>query len=335
MAKKVLVTGGTGFLAGWTIRKLLEKGYDVRTTVRSINKSVNVINMLRAEGVETSKLTFAAADLTKAEGWDAAMEDIDYVLHVASPLGGDNHEDPSLIPVAKSGVEYVLNAAIKAGVEKVVMTSSQAACFPDRNNHNPALNEEFWTDLDNKFCTQYMKSKIIAEQTAWKIMEAQENTKLVTILPSAILGPYMAGKRSSTDQIFEMILKGMPSPNVVYSIVDVRDLADLHIKAMESSNADGKRVLAVSEEMTMPEIAKFMKSELGDEGKKIKTITIPDGMVGFMARFSAPMKVLNSMIGFNYHISNRRAVEELGWQPRSAKETVMDATDFMLKNHIV
>ncbi|MDD6221722.1 MAG: NAD-dependent epimerase/dehydratase family protein [Lachnospiraceae bacterium] len=115
----VLVTGGTGFLAGWTIRRLLEKGYTVRTTVRSMAKSEKVTTMLAHENVDTSRLSFAVADLTSAKGWDEAMKGIDYVLHVASPLGGNNHEDPTLIPTAKSGVENVIGAAIRAGVKKL------------------------------------------------------------------------------------------------------------------------------------------------------------------------------------------------------------------------
>ncbi len=333
--ENILVTGGTGFLAGWIIRKLLEKGYNVRTTIRSDKGFEKITSMLLAEGVDCTNLSYCIADLTSADGWDEAMKGVDKVLHVASPLGGDNHEDPTLIPIAKAGVENVISAAIRANVKKVVMTSSQAACFPDRSNHNPALDEDFWTSLDNKFCTNYMKSKIIAEKTAWELVGKQDITKLVTILPSAILGPNMAGRRSSTDQIFEMILKGMPSPNVVYSVVDVRDLAELHILAMETRNVDGKRVLAVSEEMTMPEMAKYMKQELGEKGSEIKTFVIPDFVIGFMAKFNAPMKVLNSMIGFDYHISNRRAVEELGWTPRPAKETVRDTTEYMIENQLV
>lgn len=97
----VLVTGGTGFLAGWTIRKLLEKNYVVQTTVRSLEKSEKVITMLNNEGVDTTNLSFKVADLTKPDGWSNAMENMDYVIHTASPLGGDNHENPELIPIAK------------------------------------------------------------------------------------------------------------------------------------------------------------------------------------------------------------------------------------------
>lgn len=294
--------------------------------------------MLKSEGVDTTNLSFAVADLTKADGWDEAMGNIDYVLHVASPLGGDNHEDPRLIPIAKSGVENVLNAAVKAGIKKVVMTSSAAACFPEKSNVNPALDKKFWTDINNinnKYNTNYMRSKLVAEQTAWNIIGKQTTTKLTTILPSAILGPYMDGKRSSTDQIFEMILKGTPSPNVVYGVVDVRDLAELHILAMESDKADGERFLGVSEEMTMPEMAKYLKKELGNNGDKISTIVIPDFLIGIMAKFSAPMKVLNSMVGFKYHHSNKKALIVLNWKPRSAEKTVLDSAKFLIDNQII
>jgi nucleoside-diphosphate-sugar epimerase len=331
----VLVTGGTGYLAGWTIRKLLEKGYAVKATVRSEKKGDSVTEMLKHEGIDTKNLSYAVADLTKADGWNEAMEGVDYVLHVASPLGGNNHEDPTLIPIAKSGVEYAINAAIKAGIKKVVMTSSEAACYPDKKNTNPALDETFWTDRDNKEITNYMLSKLIAEQTAWELIHRQKQTKLATILPGAILGPYMNGKRGSTDQIFEMLLKGTPSPNVIYPVVDVRDLADLHILAMESSKADGQRFIAEAEEMTMPEMAKLLKNDLGSNGKKVSAMVIPNFVIGIGARFDTQMKVLNTMVGVKYHHTNKKALNLLDWKPRSARETVLDSANYLIKNKIV
>ncbi|MEE8837173.1 MAG: NAD-dependent epimerase/dehydratase family protein [Eubacteriales bacterium] len=331
--KKVLVTGGTGFLAGWTIRELLEKGYAVRTTVRSMKKSENVTSMLEKEGVDTSRLSFAVADLTNPDGWDDAMKDVDFVLHVASPLGGNNHEDPTLIPTAKSGVENVLGAAIRTGVKKVVMTSSEAANYPDKKDPNPAVNEDFWTDMNNKWITNYQRPKIIAERTAWEIIEKQNQTNLATILPGAILGPNMAGKRSSTDQIFEMLLKRTPSPNVIYPVGDVRDLAELHILAMENDAADGQRFIAESEEMTMPEMARILKAAYPD--RKLSTIVIPDFVISVMAKFQVPMKVLNTMVGLKYHRDSTKARKLLGWNPRPAKETVLDTAQYLIDNRIV
>lgn len=330
--EKVLVTGGTGFLAGWTIRKLLEQGYEVRTTVRSEKKKDAVKSMLESENVGTERLEFALADLTKSDGWKEAMRGIDYVLHVASPLGGKNHEDPSLIPTAKSGVENVFREAICAGVKKIVMTSSEAANYPDKKDTRSEINEDFWTDAGNKWITNYMRSKIAAERTAWKMIEKQTATKLVTILPGAILGPFMGGKRSSTDQIFEMILKGTPSPNVIYPVGDVRDLAELHILAMKSGKADGQRFIAESEEMTMPEMARILKEAF--PGRKVSTAVIPDFVISLMAKFNVQMKVLNTMTGLKYHRDSSKARSLLGWKPRPARETVLDAAEYLVKSGI-
>lgn len=329
----ILVTGGTGFLAGWSIRKLLEQGYRVRTTVRSEDKVPNVTSMLECEDISTKNLSFAFVDLTKTDGWDKAMNGIDKVLHIASPLGGNNHENPELIPIAESGVKNVLNAAIKTGVSKVVMTSSQAAYYPDKSCTNPAVNETFWTDTNNKWITNYMRSKLFAEKTAWEIFQKQNTTQLTTILPGAIFGPYMAGKRSSTDIIFEMMLKGTPIPNVIYPVVDVRDLADLHILAMESPASNGERFIAQSEEITMPEIAMLLKSSYPN--KKISTMLIPNFVINAMAKFQSPMKVLNTMIGLKYHNDTSKAKHVLNWKPRSAKKTVLDTAEYLIKNNIV
>lgn len=331
--KKILVTGGTGFLAGWVIRRLLEQGCSVRTTVRSEQKFSKIVDMLQAAHVDTSKLSYVVTDLTAPNGWDQAMKDVTYVLHLASPLGGNNQDDPHLINVAKEGVTYVIEAAIKAQVDKIVMTSSEAANYPEKSNGNQKLNESYWTDLNNKLLTNYMRSKVVAEQTAWELINKQTHTKLVTILPGAILGPNMSGRHGSTDQIFEMILKGMPSPHVIYPVVDVRDLADLHIKAMQNSQADGKRFIAESEEMTMPQMASLIKQHY--PSYKVSTLTIPNWFVGIAANFNSAMKTLNTMIGLKYHRDNSRARTILKWHPRPASQTVLDSVNYLIQNQLI
>ncbi|MDY5629302.1 NAD-dependent epimerase/dehydratase family protein [Limosilactobacillus coleohominis] len=331
--KKILVTGGTGFLAGWVIRQLLQQGYSVRTTVRSAKKFPKIVKMLDAENVDSSNLSYVVADLTSSNGWAEAMSGITDVLHLASPLGGNDQDNPKLITVAKEGVTHVINAAIGAHVNKIVMTSSEAANYPQKNDHNQQLNESLWTDLNNKDLTNYMRSKTVAENTAWKLIRKQSHTKLVTLLPGAIMGPSMAGKRSSTDQIFEMILKGMPSPNVIYPVVDVRDLADLHIKAMNNQIADNKRLIAESEEMTMPEMARFMKQHF--PGFKVRTITIPNWLVASLSHFSSQMKTLNTMIGLKYHRDHSQARKLLNWNPRPAKDTVLDSVNYLIQNKLI
>lgn len=331
--KTILVTGGTGFLAGWVIRYLLEDGYAVRAAVRAMKKSGKVVDMLQAESVPTERLSFAVADLGSPDGWAEAVRGVNAVIHTASPLGGDNMDDPSLIPVAVEGVEHVIGAAVAAGIPKVVMTSSEAANYPDKKDSNPAVNEDFWTDEHNRWATKYQISKLKAEQRAWEIVDAQEKTQLATILPSAILGPNMGGRASSTDQIFTSLLTGSPSPNVIYPVADVRDLARLHILAMESPKANGKRFIAESEEMTMPEMARILKEAYPDY--KVSTTVVPDFLIGLMAHFQPAMKVLNTMIGLRYHRDASRARKLLGWNPRPAKQTVLDAAAYLVKNGLV
>ena len=298
-----------------------------------MKKSENVITMLNNEGVDTTNLSFEEADLTKSEGWSNAMENMDYVIHTASPLGGNNHENPELIPIAKKGVENVLSSAIDEGVEKIVMTSSEAACYPDKSNADPKINESYWMDFNNKDITNYQRSKLIAEKTAWDIIGKQSQSNLVTILPGAIFGPYMDKKRSSTDQVFEMLMKGTSSPNVLYPVGDVRDLAELHILAMENVAANEQRFIAESEEITMPQMVKLLKQQFPDY--KVTTRVIPDFIIRVMARFQAPMKVLNTMIGLKYHRDNTKAKKVLGWNPRSAEETVIDTVNYMIESNII
>lgn len=326
--KKILVTGGTGFLAGWVIRKLLTAHYQVRTTVRSDQKFQRIVNMLQQEGIDTTQLSYVVADLTSSKNWDKAMEGITDVLHLASPLGGNNQDDPQLISVAKNGVVNVISAAIRSKVDKIVMTSSEATNYPDKNTRG-IIDEHYWTDLNNPIITNYMRSKTVAEQTTWQMIHQQNHTKLVTILPGAIFGPGMAGRTTSTHQIFEMIIKGTPSPKVVYPVVDVRDLADLHILAMNNSQTDGKRLIAESEEMTMPQMAAFIKQHYPNA--KVSNATIPNWFVNLMAHFSSTMKVLNTMTGLKYHRDSSLARKLLNWQPRSAQQTVLDSVNYLMK----
>lgn len=330
---RILVTGGTGFLAGWIIRQALEQGYEVRTTIRNAQKAETIREMFHQEGVDTQQLTFAVADLTNPDGWDQAMDGVDYLIHAASPLSGHRHSDPELINIAKEGVSNVLRAAIRAKVKKVVMTSSEAANYPDKKDSRPNIDETFWTDLDNRWLTNYQKSKIIAEQTAWQLINQQSFTKLTTILPGAIIGPFMAGRRSSTDQIFEMIFKNSPCPKAIYPIVDVRDLAQLHLLAMENPQADNQRFIAETKEITMPEIAQFLKVKYPK--RKIKSITIPNFLVSFLATFQDQMKIINTMVGLHYHRDHTKAINLLHWAPRPLETTLLDTANYLIDYQII
>ncbi len=326
----VLVTGGTGFLAGWIIRALLEQNHTVRTTVRTAAKATVITDMLVAENIDVTKLSHAVADLGASSGWANAMAGVDYVLHTASPLGGEDHNDPSLIQTAKDGALNVMNAAIAAGVKRVVMTSSAAAVFPGRADTRQDIDETYWTNLADPLVTNYMRSKVVAEQAAWEAVGSQSQTKLVTILPGAIFGPFMNRRSSSTDLLFTSLLRGAPSPKATYHAVDVRDLADLHVLAMTHPEAEGHRFLAQPGEITMPQMARLLKEYLGERGRRISTMTIPDVVIKAGARFNSSLAVMNTLIGMKHRHDSTKAHRVLGWEPRPIDQTIIDTVEYII-----
>jgi dihydroflavonol-4-reductase len=271
MAETVLVTGGTGYIALWCIAGLLNGGYQVRTTVRSLTKEAAVRGALAASVTgNTDGLTFVAADLTDDRGWDTAMQGCDYVLHVASPLGGGASGDrDALIAPARDGTLRVLRAATKARVRRVVMTSAAAAARTPMSS-NAVSDETVWADPDDIRFDAYRRSKIIAERAAWEFM-ADSPTEFTTILPGAVFGPTLMRSDGGSVRVIGGLLQGRPPglPRLGFWIVDVRDLADLHLRAMTEPGAAGQRFIAANEFMWMADVAKALRSGLGERAQKV------------------------------------------------------------------
>lgn len=332
--KTVLVTGGTGFVASWCIIRLLEKGYSVHTTIRNLSKEQRVRKTISDNVDCGGRLSFYPADLTSDDGWDTAVQGCDYVLHVASPLGNDNPKDPdALIIPAREGTLRVLRAATKAGVRRVVMTSSCAAVTPAKADINQNIDETFWSNPDNKELNAYRKSKILAEMAAWQYMkESGGLTTLTTILPGAIFGPALSRENRGSLQVIERIVNAkIPgNPRIGFEIVDVRDLADLHILAMESPEAAGQRFIAVSEHMWMADIAKVLKDKLGQASKKIRTNELPDFFLHLLSVFDPSIRTLTPMLGRKFCRTSAKAINVLGWKPRKAAETVLDSANCII-----
>lgn len=246
MGERVLVTGGTGYVGGWAIVALIERGYEVRTTVRTSQKETAVRAAVASEIGPSDRLSFAHADLLRDEGWDVAMDGIDYVLHVASPLGDENSRDAdALIVPARDGALRVLRAASRAGVKRVVMTSAANAASPASYTDEGVTDETLWT-VDSPSLPAYRRSKTIAEKAAWDYMAGTSSaTELTTVLPGAVLGPILSADNVGTASIVQRMLRGtMPgAPRIGLEVVDVRDLVDLHIRAMASPDAAGQRFL--------------------------------------------------------------------------------------------
>lgn len=327
MTQTVLVTGGTGFVAGWCIVQLLERGYLVRATLRSLEKQAAAHAAIATATDPSERLSFVAADLLNDRGWDEAMVGVDYVLHVASPLSGAGAGDRmSMVAPARDGTLRVLKAAVKAGVKRVVMTSA-AATTRQRIGTNVVADETMWADENDPQFDAYRVSKIMAEKAAWDFMGREGGkTEFTTILPGAIFGPVLTREGLGSVKIIADLLKGSPRlvPTLGLWIVDVRDLADLHIAAIESKFAPGQRFYGVGEFMWMDDMARMMHAKLGSLGAKVPTRTLPGWLVKLVAPFNPNIGGLTPLIGRKFELDAGKASRDLGFAPRPAQETLLD-----------
>jgi dihydroflavonol-4-reductase len=247
----VLVTGGSGFIGSWCVIGLLQHGYTVRTTVRSLGRESAVRAAIGKVVERQDRLSFHAAALTADAGWDEAASGCDYILHVASPVVvSEPKNSAELIVPAFDGTRRAVGAALKAGVKRVVLTSSVAAASPRAGARESVSDETVWTDLDDPKVSAYSRSKTLAERTAWGLIGASGGaTTLATVNPSMVLGPVLSRDFSASVQVVERLLSGrVPGvPRLGFSFVDVRDVADLHIRAMTAPEAAGQRFIAAGD----------------------------------------------------------------------------------------
>jgi dihydroflavonol-4-reductase len=336
--RTVLVTGGTGFLGGWCIAALLERGYRVRTTVRNLAREGDVRAAVAAAGAGDgdARLTVLAADLNSDEGWADAVDGCTYVLHVASPFPPAQPKDPDeLIVPARDGALRVLGAALNAGVERIVLTSSVAAV---RNGGPPAngsaYTEDDWTDGDNTSLTPYTRSKTIAERAAWELAaEKGAQDRLAVINPGAIIGPVLSDDRSFSLELIERLMKGaMPAlPRLGFSLVDVRDVAELEVLAMTAPQAGGKRFIATDQFLWMGEIADVLRERLGPDASKVPTRTAPNLLIKAVGLFDSSVRSFTGDLGKRTEFSNQRA-RDLGWTPRPVGDSIAETAQ-SLKEH--
>jgi dihydroflavonol-4-reductase len=322
----VLVSGGSGYLGGRCVVELLRRGYAARTTVRDLAKEGEVRERVGSQLDPGDRLTVLAADLTSDEGWAEAVAGCEYVLHVASPVPAAQPKDPDeLIVPAREGTLRVLRAALDAGVRRVVVTSSVAAVRGSTSSASAPLTEADWTDPDHPKLSPYARSKTVAERAAWDLVrERGEEERLAVVNPGAILGPVLGGEHSTSLAMVERLLKGMPgTPRIGFSVVDVRDVADLHILAMTSPEAGGERYIAVDRFMWMGDVAAILRERLGPEAAKVPKRSIPDVLVRGMALFDPAARSVVGQLGQKVEVSSAKA-RALGWQPRPVEETIVD-----------
>jgi dihydroflavonol-4-reductase len=331
--KTVLVTGGSGFLGGWCLVELLRRGYRVRTTVRDLSRETEVRAKVAAQVDAADRLSVCAADLEGDEGWEQAVEGCDYVLHVASPFPPAQPKDPDeLIVPAREGTLRVLRAALEAGAERVVVTSSVAAVRGGVTSSPAPLTEADWTDGDNPSLQPYTRSKTLAERAAWDLAaERGETAKLAVVNPGAILGPVLGAERSTSLAMVERLLKGMPgTPRIGFSVVDVRDVADLHLRAMTAPEAGGERFIAVARFQWMADIAAVLRDRLGPAAAKVPKRGVPDFVVRGMGVFDPSVRSVAKQLGEKVELSSAKAESSLGWLPRPLEETIVDCAQSLI-----
>jgi dihydroflavonol-4-reductase len=336
MTRTVLVSGGSGYIAGFLIRQLVAEGWMVHTTVRDLANEATVRQLL---AVDNSRLKFFAADLMHDAGWAEAMAGCSHVAHVASPLPARIVKDPNeLIVPARDGALRALRAAQAAGVRRFVMTSSVAAVSYGRGRGVHTFTEADWTDPNRPGTTPYIQSKTLAERAArdW-VAQQGGGIEYCSINPSVVLGPVWSRDYSASVVVVRKLLDGSMGacPDIGFGIVDVRDVADLHVRALRAPNMAGERFIASGPFLKLREIADILRARLGAEAGKVTTRNVPDWMVRIAALFNPLAKAVVGELGSvrNQDASHAKAV--LGWQPRPVEQSIVDTARCLIDLGIV
>ncbi len=336
----VLVTGAGGYIAMHCIQQLLEKGYRVRGTLRSLSREAQVRQELAAHIDAGGRLELVAADLMDDKGWETAVRGCEYVLHVASPFPAQEpqNEDDLIVP-ARQGTLRVLRAAQAGNIKRVVLTSSMAAVLEGHGKGERTFDEHDWSHLDGRIGA-YSKSKTLAERAAWGFVESlkgQHPLELSVINPSFVLGPTLgADLRTSGELIARLMRSEIPGvPRIHWFIVDVRDVAAAHIAAMTTPEAAGQRFCCTAQACWTRDIALILERHFAARGYRIPTREIPDFVVRLVAVFDKTVRLTVDSLGKEYSVSTEKIRNVLHWQPHALEDTVVAMAESMIRQGIV
>jgi nucleoside-diphosphate-sugar epimerase len=335
--RTILVTGASGFIAMHCILQLLQEGFRVRGTLRSPSRETSLRATFAKHVDADDRLSFHTANLMDDEGWAEAIDGCDAVLHVASPLPRTppKHEDDLIVP-AREGVLRVLRFSSRLGVRRVVMTSSVAAVLYGHERDGSKVYDESSWSIPEKTAGAYEKSKTLAERAAWEFMESLPDgnaLELVALNPGLVLGPILdQDYGTSGEAVRKLMRRDLPGcPPIGYAPVDVRDVADAHLRAMDVTEAAGQRFILAIEHAWFGEIADILDEHLRERGYRIPTRRLPGFVLRLAALFDKTTRLVVPEIGLRMDISNERAKRVLGWQPRSLPTMVQDMADSMIE----
>jgi len=330
----VLVTGATGFLGSHCVLALLDAGFRVRGTARDPVKGGRIFEVLKPQTTAIDQLEVVAADLTRDEGWDEAVRGCRYILHVASPVfTAPPKDDQEMIGPARDGALRVLAAAARAGVSRVVMTSSTSAViYGHPRDGRVTYDESTWTEM-RPDVGAYERSKTIAERAAWDFAAEHPGTELTTILPGAILGPVLSSDFSPSVEIVRKLMRReLPGcPDLGWAFCDVRDVARAHVAAMTAPLAAGQRFIVASDHVPIVEVAKILERHLGPRGYRIPTRRIPSFVLRMVALWDKTVALAAPDLGKRQDVSSARARQLLGFEPRSVETMVIDAAESLIR----
>jgi dihydroflavonol-4-reductase len=332
---RVLVTGGTGFIAGWCIADLLDADHEVVATIRSPEREPEVRAAIDAGTEASARLALATVDLLADDGWDDALTGCEYVLHVASPLSADGQDPDELIAVACAGTRRVLAAAERAGVARFVLTSSGAAATPHSSQLSGTVDETIWTDADEPGLSPYRRSKVLAERAAWDhVARSGSGIELTTILPAAVFGPARSSAALGSLQLIAALLDGsaIAIPHLGFEVVDVRDVAAAHLLAMTKPGAAGERFIVSGELLWFGEVAEILRAQLGADASAVPTVALTDDDFRAIAQTSPQLATLLPLLGRELRHSAAKAERVLGWRPRPAVDTIVDSARCLLES---
>ncbi len=336
MSNIAMVSGGSGYIATYIIQQLLADGWTVHTTIRNLDREAEIRHRFPDAN---DKLKFFQADLLHDEGWAAAMAGCTHVVHVASPIVAQTpkHEDELIVP-ARDGALRALKFAKEAGVKRFVQTSSMAAVAYGVEEGTHEFDENDWTDINHPDAYAYVKSKTIAERAArdW-IKDKGDGMEYCSVNPGMVLGPVTDGDFSASVLAIQQLMDGsIPmAPAIAYPLVDVRDVADLHVRALNAPDIENDRFLAAGPTLTFLDMSNILHHMLGEKARKAPKKGMPRFLVNILALFNAEVRGIKSELGKIRIAKGTHSQDKLGWEMRPVEDTIADTANSLIDHGVV